>query len=53
MRDFVTFTTDSPLNAVEVTSDFERIICGGQSGQLYFLRPNAALMRILRGEDDT
>ncbi len=48
-----TFYADSMQFAVAIAPDFERIVCGGGSGQVHFLRPNQALMRILRGEDSS
>ena len=48
-----TFYADSSQYTVAIAPNFECIVSGGRSGQVHFLRPNAALMRILRGDDDT
>ncbi|MEL7434306.1 MAG: hypothetical protein AAFN11_10210, partial [Chloroflexota bacterium] len=45
-----TFYADAPLYCVAIADDFERIIAGGRSGNMHFLRPNATLLARLRGE---
>ncbi|GIK64280.1 MAG: hypothetical protein BroJett018_20740 [Chloroflexota bacterium] len=44
----IIFYADSPQNAVAITPDASVIISGGQNGRVHFLRPNPALMEILR-----
>jgi WD40 repeat protein len=44
-----TFYADSQQYAVAIAPDASVVVCGGQSGQVHFLRPNAALRRLLLG----
>lgn len=44
-----TYFADSPQSAIAIAPDASIIISGGQDGRVNFLRPNPALMNILRG----
>jgi len=43
------FQSDSPQYAVGVAQDFSVVVSGGRSGKVHFLRPNQALLDIVRG----
>ncbi|MEM9953163.1 MAG: hypothetical protein AAF846_16280 [Chloroflexota bacterium] len=45
-----TFYADAPLRSVVIAPNFECIIVGDAQGNVHFLRPNAALLKLLRGQ---
>ncbi|MEM9952732.1 MAG: NB-ARC domain-containing protein [Chloroflexota bacterium] len=45
-----TFYADTSLYSVAITPNFERIIAGDAQGHVHFLRPNVALLKLLRGQ---